>query len=121
MIENSYWLLGNGKDINFWKDAWCGNPIQDILQLIDIDIQQFPRFVNQYINNFQWSIPQDLISQYLGIRLMIMHFTIPIEELEDRLVWTHNPNEVLRLCDTYSFLNQPSTQLLIIGPRIFGA
>lgn len=108
VIENSYWLLGNGKDINFWKDAWCGIPIQELLQVTNIDIQHFPVFVNEYINNYQWSIPQDIISNYPEVRSMVLQVVIPFEESEDRLVWKHSQNGVLRLCDSYTFLNQPS-------------
>jgi hypothetical protein len=27
ILSNSVWLLGNGKDINFWSDSWCGRPL----------------------------------------------------------------------------------------------
>jgi hypothetical protein len=108
VIDNSYWLLGNGKSINFWKDAWCGNPIQDTLQLTNTDIQDFPLFANDYIHNLEWNIPQEITSLFPEVRWMFMQETIPFEETDDKLVWKHNPNGVLRLCDSYDFLNQPS-------------
>lgn len=35
-----FWILGNGKKINFWKDMWIGNiRIQDYVQNIPPDLQ----------------------------------------------------------------------------------
>jgi hypothetical protein len=31
---NCTWLLGDGKDINFWNDSWCGNPLSDQLSIL---------------------------------------------------------------------------------------
>jgi hypothetical protein len=33
--ENSTWLIGNGKDINFWSDSWCGKPLAEQLHIPD--------------------------------------------------------------------------------------
>jgi hypothetical protein len=32
--DNCTWLLGDGKDINFWNDSWCGNPLFDQLSIL---------------------------------------------------------------------------------------
>jgi hypothetical protein len=31
--DNSVWLLGDGKDINFWNDCWCGPPFSELLSV----------------------------------------------------------------------------------------
>jgi hypothetical protein len=33
IMDNSVWLLGNGRNINFWTDSWCGNPLIDQLNI----------------------------------------------------------------------------------------
>jgi len=108
VIENSYWLVGDGGNINFWKDAWCGDPIQERLQLSNNDIQPFPLLVKDYISNGQWCIPNDIASQYPNLLFIVMQVIIPIEATEDRLVWKHNSHGDLSLADSYAFIKQPS-------------
>jgi hypothetical protein len=33
--ENSTWLIGDGNDINFWSDSWCGKPLAEQLHIPD--------------------------------------------------------------------------------------
>lgn len=33
--NNCRWIIGNGKNINFWLDSWCDRPIVSILNLSD--------------------------------------------------------------------------------------
>jgi hypothetical protein len=30
LLENSTWLIGDGNDINFWSDSWCGKPLEKL-------------------------------------------------------------------------------------------
>jgi len=109
VIDNSYWLLRDGRSINFWLDACCGDLIKDVLQLTIADFQGFPKLVCDYIHEGQWSIPQDIFIQYPTIRPIILQVIIPFEESEDKLVWKHTTNGELGLKDSYSFIKQPST------------
>lgn len=86
-MDNSHWLLGNGLSIRFWEDAWCGDPLQEVLQLSNKDIQEFPIFISEYINNFQWNIPSKILSLHNNIRSIVMQVTIPNEDTEDKLIW----------------------------------
>jgi len=33
--SNSMWLLGDGNDISFWNDAWCGPALSYIFNIPD--------------------------------------------------------------------------------------
>jgi hypothetical protein len=33
--DNTVWLLGNGDNINFWLDNWCGDPLVEQLGIPD--------------------------------------------------------------------------------------
>ncbi|GAU27921.1 hypothetical protein TSUD_160160 [Trifolium subterraneum] len=35
IMNNTFWLLGDGRDINFWNDSWCDNPLSEQLCIPD--------------------------------------------------------------------------------------
>lgn len=55
--SNSSWLLGNGADINFWSDTWCGEPLISALDIHPSIHQNLQSTVNLFINNARWNIP----------------------------------------------------------------
>jgi hypothetical protein len=56
--DNSIWLLGNGADINFWLDNWCGVPIAEQLDIPNHLRRSLSASVSDFISNGQWSIPR---------------------------------------------------------------
>lgn len=103
MKGNSSWLIGNGAQVKFWEDGWCGAPLLDSFNLTLNDISTFPILVKDYIRNAHWIIPDNIITQYPNLRLHVNQVTIPIEDCEDRLIWNHNSNGELSLNDAYNF------------------
>jgi hypothetical protein len=58
--DNSVWLLGNGANISFWLDNWCGDPLVEQLG-IPIHIRHLlSASVSDFISNGQWHIPTQL-------------------------------------------------------------
>lgn len=37
IISNSIWTIGNGREINFWLDDWCGNFLAQSLNIPIVD------------------------------------------------------------------------------------
>jgi len=56
VMENTNWLVGDGKKINFWLDSWFGDSIANILNLPDHITQHFPPMLHSYIQNQQWNM-----------------------------------------------------------------
>ena len=86
VIFNSSWLLGNGQDINFWKDLWCRN---SIVSSLDIPVAFHPFLkatVSQFIINHSWSIPPNLLQMFPNLYDLIKEVSIPVIEREDKII-----------------------------------
>jgi hypothetical protein len=57
IMDNSLWLLGNGEEINFWNDNWCGTPLVDLFNIPSHIGQFLSSRVSDYIQHGQWNLP----------------------------------------------------------------
>jgi len=57
LLENTKWLLGDGESISFWKDQWCGYPLNNVLNIPNSISMHLAARVSDFIHNFQWKIP----------------------------------------------------------------
>ena len=103
VMENSRWLIGNGRKIHFWNYSWFREPFAESLNLTPDEISSYPAYVVDYINNFHLSIPETILIQHPALRSLASKVIISGEELEDRLIWKHNSNGELSLKDSYDF------------------
>jgi hypothetical protein len=71
VIENTSWVIGDGKGINFWKDQWCGEPITQSFQLTTSQIQNYPQMLCDFVQNDQWAIPYDVLHVFPALRLLV--------------------------------------------------
>ncbi|GAU36821.1 hypothetical protein TSUD_320580 [Trifolium subterraneum] len=81
MFQNSIWLLGNGEDINFWNDNWCGTPLSDTFNIPDQIKQSLSSKVSDYIFNGQWNLPCQLTHQFSNLSFLVQQITIPNEPI----------------------------------------
>jgi ribonuclease HI len=102
-MNNSVWLLGNGTNINFWTDSWCGSPL---IEQLNILVQLGPLLsstVSDFILNGQWTIPPQLCLMFNNLSSIINKVTIPIEDSQDKLLWKHTDSGDVELKQAYSF------------------
>ncbi|GAU22700.1 hypothetical protein TSUD_138230 [Trifolium subterraneum] len=103
IMDNSVWLLGNGEDINFWNDNWCGIPLAEQLN-IPFHIRQFLcSTVSDYLVNGLWSIPLHLSLAYPTLSSIVQQISIPLDPSHDKLLWKHTDSGDLQLKDAYLF------------------
>jgi hypothetical protein len=48
MNNNTLWLLGNGENINFWNNCWCGAPLSPALQILEAISQNLTSLVSEF-------------------------------------------------------------------------
>ncbi|OVA16906.1 Reverse transcriptase zinc-binding domain [Macleaya cordata] len=87
MQSNSNWVLGNGREISLWNDAWCSD--RSIINLLNVGSNRMTLSskVSDIIQNGRWVYPPDfsMILQKIGIDTNSL--PIPSEEFDTR-VWS---------------------------------
>jgi hypothetical protein len=103
VILNYSWLLGNGNDINFWTDSWCGDPLVTSLN-ISPGIQSFLQSqVSMFINNFAWNIPSAITQLFPTLQNIVDKVSIPLIEKDDQFIWKHTHDGSLSFKDAYHY------------------
>ncbi|GAU17935.1 hypothetical protein TSUD_330600 [Trifolium subterraneum] len=111
VIENSIWSVGNGLDINFWNDSWCGTPLVDLFGIPSHIRPLLVSTVSDYLLNGQWNIPPQLAQAFPSLCNVVNQVTIPLDQSEDRLIWKHTDSGDLLLKDAYHFKLQHFQEL----------
>jgi len=62
--DNIIWLVGDGKNINFWFDHWNGDPLFESLNLSAAQVNSFPPKLCSYIHDSHWHILETLLQQF---------------------------------------------------------
>jgi ribonuclease HI len=105
ITDNAIWLLGNGEDINFWNDNWCGTTLVDFFNIPSQIGQNLSSSVSDYIVDGSWSFPPQLLQNY-NFSIITQRVTIPLDAVQDNLVWMHTDSGNLQLKDAFLFKSQ---------------
>lgn len=103
LMDNSNWLVGNGKVINCWLDNWCGEVLAQSLNLTPYQLNNLPMKLCNFIQNGRWLFASDLQIQFPNLVMLAAKVTIPTQSCRDKLIWKHNTNGELALKDAYNF------------------
>ena len=104
IIDNSFWLLGDGKSINFWLFDWSGVPLVNLFNIPPHIHQNLKSTtVNEYIVDYEWNIPDSLQELYPTLLQHVNKVMIPAEFKEDQFIWKHTTSGDLSLKDAFSF------------------
>ncbi|WJX17562.1 hypothetical protein P8452_07464 [Trifolium repens] len=106
IMDNTSWLLGDGKNINFWNDEWCGAPLSSQLNIPDLVSQRLSASVSDFIFNDSWCIPPQLALAFPNLIPIVSQITIPLTFSIDKLLWKHSDNGDLQLKEAYLFKMQ---------------
>jgi len=99
--SNSSWLLGNGIDINFWTDSWCGTVLVVAL-IIPSDLHApLKASVSQFIISNAWNIPQILLQMFSNLQSYFEDIVIPVNDRDDQYIWNHSHNGDLSFKEAY--------------------
>lgn len=103
VLNNSNWLIGNGRQVNFWTDHWCGEPLAYLYQIPDVMVSLLPTKVCEYIDQFTWRISEDLEEFFPNLRNLVSQVTLPCFDTDDILAWNHTADGELSLKEAYRF------------------
>jgi hypothetical protein len=103
VMDNSTWLLGDGTNINFWNDSWCGPPLSEHLHIPNHVSQLLTAKVSDFIFNGSWVFPDLLIQAYPNLYSITSQVIIPMEPDADSLLWKNTDDGDLTLKEAYLF------------------
>jgi hypothetical protein len=102
-MDNSIWLIGNGNDINFWNDNWCGIPLSDQFNIPSHISNLLSSYVSDYIVNGHWNIPLQLSQSFTTLSNIVHQVSLPMQPTQDKLLWRHTDDGDLQLKEAYNF------------------
>jgi len=103
VILNSSWLVGNGSEINFWTDNWCGETLVSTLNIAPIIHPLLKSSVSDFINGTSWNIPASLVQIFPILQSIINKVCIPAVDKDDQLMWKHSHDGNLSFKDAYQY------------------
>ncbi|MCH97022.1 ribonuclease H protein [Trifolium medium] len=103
ITDNTFWLLGNGEEINFWNDNWCGSIMADHFNVPNHLRKFLSSTVRDYIFNGQWNFPPQMHQHLNNLVCLVQKVTIPLEASQDKLLWKHSDTGELQLNEAYQF------------------
>ncbi|MCH91017.1 putative ribonuclease H protein [Trifolium medium] len=83
---NSSWQIGNGEEINFWLDPWCGEPLVLSLAIPSQMHYLLKAKVKDFIEDQSWKIPKCMLLAYPNLQNLVDSITIPLSEKDDKLL-----------------------------------
>jgi ribonuclease HI len=99
--SNTSWLIGNGEQINFWTDKWCGDSLAHQFNIPPQISRRLTSRVSDYIINGQWHIPDYLSQLFPDLNCIVQQESIPLEPSVDTLIWCNSDDGSLTLKQAY--------------------
>lgn len=109
IISKSRFLIGNGLYADFWIDEWCGLPLISTIQ--DPSLINFKTMVSYFLYDGSWFFPNSVLSLVLDPPLLVRQVTLPLDSLDDSMVWTPSKSGCLSLKDVLALKSTTSTTL----------
>jgi len=108
--ENTVWIIGNGSNINLWRDNWMGTPL---ITLFNVPSSRFPTLddkLDSIIDRGKWQIPKPLID-FPTVAENALKIILPVTPLADRRIWKNAADGVLSAKLAYHTLLPPHVTL----------
>ncbi|KAF6135108.1 hypothetical protein GIB67_040419 [Kingdonia uniflora] len=123
---SSKWIIGSGKDIDFWRDCW-GFDIA-IIGLLDIlaDIwKHCTTKLSQIIHQNSWSAPSEVVDLLASLGINLSNIILNNSDMDIR-VWKHSPHGLFLVQSAFHHSSSHNPKVLwyhftnskVILPRI---
>jgi ribonuclease HI len=110
VLENSHFIIGDGSNVRFWSDIWCGDqPLAETLNVPEMQTSSLK--VRDVIHNHQWLLTPDLETNFPNLKHYLEQIIIPLEYKADFLAWNDSDSGNLSLKQAYLFKDHPLPQL----------
>ncbi|KAK9921034.1 hypothetical protein M0R45_029564 [Rubus argutus] len=120
LLSKLQWIIGNGHTVKFWKDNWLGEELVKAYSFAPEVLDFLNDKVSIFISNGEWRIPNSFWSSYPAVAHAISSFPLPVDYVEDRVVWATDASGSLSSKAAYQFLST-SLPVNAWGRRIWHA
>jgi len=110
--DNVTWKIGNGENIRFWIDTWCGEPLTSALNIPDHLHHLLQSKLSSYLLNQNWNVPPVFLNAYPQLHQKLVHTTIPLRYKEDKIIWKASHDGNLTFKEAYLFQTSQHPQNL---------
>lgn len=100
--DNTQYLIGNGRNTNFWLDNWQGEVLAFKYKIPKNFHNSLSTKVSDYIFDNQWKISNNLDTAFPGLLHLISKVEFLNSEVEDSLVWLSNASSLLTMKHAYA-------------------
>ncbi|KAH9741659.1 hypothetical protein KPL70_002710 [Citrus sinensis] len=108
LFQSCKWIIGSGDSVNLWLDKRLLAPIASTFP-INIHAPHLKSKVSSLIAANSWSIPEAFQQYFPTLTTQILAVPLPLEPVDDVLIWEHSSNGMLTLTNCYkSFLGESS-------------
>lgn len=111
IMDISAWIIGNGIQINFWLNFWCGPPLSQTLNHFVFDFVLLNKKVSDFIVNKIWELPLNIRLTFPNLFSIISTRHIPGGDLEDKRAWLPIEPSCLAFKEAYNFISKHSTKV----------
>ena len=118
LLANVSWNIGNGECINFWNDAWCGEPLTSIMNIPSHLHSHLQATLDSCIQYFNWSVPQEILAFCPTLQDKLKLVTIPKTYKEDE--YGNYPMTEPFLSKMLTYFKHHLIIKTLVGPRLFG-
>ncbi|KAF6146819.1 hypothetical protein GIB67_018472 [Kingdonia uniflora] len=88
--QHSRWIVGDGEDIELWRDDWCASvSIKELVNNRNIPWKQIKAKVCCIITNGRWTAPQDLLTVLARLSIDLRRIKI-CRGRRDQKIWEPN-------------------------------
>lgn len=102
--QNTFWMLGNGKRINFLCDNWIQQNIASTLNILESYQQHLQALVANFISKNRWNLPSWFVQKAPILATDIQNTAIPFVPTRDFPVWKPSDSRTLSFRQAFDFL-----------------
>ncbi|KAL2340501.1 hypothetical protein Fmac_008441 [Flemingia macrophylla] len=115
------WIIGNGKNINFWNDNCClDKPLSEELGLPEEIASKLTAMVDKFVDSFDWSIPEAILTCIPFLQGALLKISVPRPNSIDQSVWRHSSDGHISLKLIREHLNN-GDQTIFWGKNIWNS
>lgn len=108
-MDNSVWIIGNGRKINLWLDNWTGESLAFKYKIQERFHSSLTIKIVECWNNNSWSFHDNILLAMSNLLTIIFLFLVFEMDIKDYLAWKNVENGRLIIKHGYKIITKPAS------------